>query len=105
MRSDALRSLSSEQSSLQRLRPPSTVRQRAYHDHSTVPLPLARVCRTGIDFNGSSLRVRRPNDYNPAAVPPFTNPVKLDMSKLGVATFSTSVPDGPGKASCSPCRA
>lgn len=50
----------------------------------------------GIDFRGAPLKIRRPNDYNPALVPPgYEKTIVFDFAALGIV--STNVPDGPGK--------
>ena len=50
---------------------------------------------SGIEYRGHPLKIRRPNDYNPAMVPPSSESIKLDLSALGVV--STTVPDSPNK--------
>jgi hypothetical protein len=39
----------------------------------------------GISFNGKPVKIRRPNDYNAALVPPTGLPIpKLNLGALGV---------------------
>ncbi|GJQ11633.1 hypothetical protein GpartN1_g3424.t1 [Galdieria partita] len=49
----------------------------------------------GVLFRGMSLRMRRPNDYNPNIHAPIYPPIGFDPSALGIV--STQVPDGPDK--------
>ncbi len=56
-------------------------------------------CSRYDDRSGTQLKVRRPSDFNAAALPPpGPNAPKVDMSRLGVV--STQVPDGPNKVFC-----
>jgi splicing factor U2AF subunit len=41
------------------------------------------------------VKIKRPNDYNPAAAPPEANRPELDVSRLGI--ISSTVLDGPNK--------
>jgi splicing factor U2AF subunit len=55
----------------------------------------AAIQMDGVLFRGMSLRMRRPNDYNPNIHAPVYPPVGFDPSALGIV--STQVPDGPDK--------
>ncbi|EME30564.1 U2 snRNP auxiliary factor large subunit, putative isoform 1 [Galdieria sulphuraria] len=55
----------------------------------------AAIQMDGVLFRGMSLRMRRPNDYNPNIHAPVYPPIGFDPSALGVV--STQVPDGPDK--------
>eukprot|EP00871_Galdieria_phlegrea_P000321 jgi/Galph1/128/GphlegSOOS_G4870.1 len=55
----------------------------------------AAIQMDGVLFRGMSLRMRRPNDYNPSIHAPVYPPVGFDPSPLGIV--STQVPDGPDK--------
>lgn len=71
-------------------------RRFAFVEFRSIPLATACLALDGVEMGGNQLRVRRPNDYNPAAVPPVsTPPIKLNLGKLDVV--SNMVPDGPGK--------
>lgn len=55
----------------------------------------AAIQMDGVLFRGMSLRMRRPNDYNPNIHAPIYPPIGFDPSALGIV--STQVPDGPDK--------
>jgi splicing factor U2AF subunit len=46
-------------------------RNFAFVELNTIELTTACLQLDGIKFNGQSLRIRRPNDYNPSVVPPY----------------------------------
>ena len=67
-------------------------RRFAFVEFRSIPLATACLALDGVEMGGNQLRVRRPNDYNPAAVPPVsTPPIKLNLGKLDVV--SNMVPD------------
>jgi len=85
-------------------------RRFAFVELRSIELTTAAVDLDGITFRGTPLKVKRPNDYNPALVPPPERVVRLQLDQLGLsgaaasganalaaAGISTRVPDGPGK--------
>lgn len=85
-------------------------RRFAFVELRTIELATACVTLDGIMYNGTSLKIKRPNDYNPTLVPPSgTSTIHLDLSKVPMAGpgaavgqlaaqgISDRVPDGPGK--------
>jgi len=67
----------------------------AFIELRTMPEAAAALQMDGVLFRGMSLRMRRPNDYNPIAFPPVDPPASFNASLLGIV--STQVPDGPNK--------
>lgn len=68
----------------------------AFLEFSTVDMATAAIQLDGVMFKGCQLKIRRPNDYNPAGQPPPTGPpILLNVSSLGL--ISSTVPDGPNK--------
>ena len=71
-------------------------RHFAFVEFASVEIASACMKLDGISFRGNPVKIRRPNDYNPAAVLPVPASVpEFDLEKLGI--ISTSVTDGPGK--------
>ena len=71
-------------------------RKFAFVELREIALATAAMELDGIPYNGQPLKIRRPNDYNPSAVPAGTEgEIKFDLSKLGIV--STTVEDGPNK--------
>lgn len=67
----------------------------AFIETRTVGEAAAALALDGVLFRGMSLRMRRPNDYNPDTGPPAQPPAGFDPSILGIV--STQVSDGPNK--------
>uniref|UniRef100_A0A7S3END1 RRM domain-containing protein n=1 Tax=Rhodosorus marinus TaxID=101924 RepID=A0A7S3END1_9RHOD len=67
----------------------------AFIELRTMAEAAAALQMDGVLFRGMSLRMRRPNDYNPIAFPPVEPPASFNPSLLGIV--STQVPDGPNK--------
>lgn len=71
-------------------------RHFAFVELRTIELTTACMNLDGVSFRGMPLKVRRPNDYNPATVPTEVGPIpQLNLAALGIV--STTVSDGPGK--------
>ena len=82
-------------------------RRFAFLEFKTMEICTACLALDGIDVMGrGKVKVKRPNDYNPALAPsgspsppgdggPSSSAVQLDTSRLGIV--SPSVPDGPHK--------
>lgn len=71
-------------------------RHFAFVELRTIELTTACMNLDGISFRTQPLKVRRPNDYNPATVPKELGPIpQLNLAALGIV--STTVSDGPGK--------
>ena len=51
-------------------------RNFAFVELNTIELTTACLQLDGIKFNGQSLRIRRPNDYNPSVVPPYVRNIR-----------------------------
>ncbi|KAG5192541.1 hypothetical protein JKP88DRAFT_173288, partial [Tribonema minus] len=69
----------------------------AFVELRSVALTTAAIQLDGLMYGDISLKIRRPSDYNPSAVPSeFTNEVvHLNLSALGIV--SNTVPDSPNK--------
>lgn len=68
----------------------------AFIELRTLSEAVAALSMDGLLLRGLSLRLRRPNDYNPAAVPAgITAPTTFRPTALGIV--STQVADGPHK--------
>lgn len=61
----------------------------------SIELTTACMQLDGLSFKGQQLKVRRPNDYNAALVPPHGEVPNLNLGALGIV--STSVPDSANK--------
>ncbi|KAE9361817.1 hypothetical protein PF008_g675 [Phytophthora fragariae] len=71
-------------------------RHFAFVELRTIELTTACMNLDGVSYNGQPLKIRRPNDYNPATVPKDLGPIpQLNLAALGIV--STTVSDGPGK--------
>lgn len=71
-------------------------RHFAFVELRSIELTTACMNLDGVAFRGQPLKVRRPNDYNPATVPTELGPIpQLNLAALGIV--STTVSDGPGK--------
>ncbi|KAH7479216.1 hypothetical protein PRIC1_009232 [Phytophthora ramorum] len=71
-------------------------RHFAFVELRTIELTTACMNLDGVAYNGQPLKIRRPNDYNPATVPKDLGPIpQLNLAALGIV--STTVSDGPGK--------
>lgn len=71
-------------------------RHFAFVELRTIELTTACMNLDGVSFRGQPLKIRRPNDYNPATVPTDLGPIpQLNLAALGIV--STTVSDGPGK--------
>lgn len=71
-------------------------RHFAFVELRTIELTTACMNLDGVAFRGQPLKIRRPNDYNPATVPQDLGPIPhLNLAALGIV--STTVNDGPGK--------
>lgn len=71
-------------------------RHFAFVELRTIELTTACMNLDGVAFRGQPLKIRRPNDYNPATVPTELGPIpQLNLAALGIV--STTVADGPGK--------
>eukprot|EP01138_Halocafeteria_seosinensis_P010948 gb/GECG01011182.1/.p1 GENE.gb/GECG01011182.1/~~gb/GECG01011182.1/.p1 ORF type:complete len:584 (+),score=112.86 gb/GECG01011182.1/:1-1752(+) len=71
-------------------------RKFAFVELREIALATAAMELDGIPYNGQPLKIRRPNDYTPSAIPAGTEgTIKFDLSKLGIV--STTVEDGPNK--------
>ncbi|CAI5726312.1 hypothetical protein KXD40_001923 [Peronospora effusa] len=71
-------------------------RHFAFVELRTIELTTACMNLDGVSYNGQPLKIRRPNDYNPATVPKDLGPIpELNLAALGIV--STTVSDGPGK--------
>lgn len=71
-------------------------RHFAFVELRTIELTTACMNLDGVSYNGQPLKIRRPNDYNPATVPTNLGPIpQLNLAALGIV--STTVSDGPGK--------
>ncbi|KAL3673425.1 hypothetical protein V7S43_001137 [Phytophthora oleae] len=71
-------------------------RHFAFVELRTIELTTACMNLDGVSYNGQPLKIRRPNDYNPASVPKDLGPIpQLNLAALGIV--STTVSDGPGK--------
>jgi splicing factor U2AF 65 kDa subunit len=75
----------------------NTDRGFAFVELKSVALTTAAMQLDGISMGDIQLKIRRPSDYNAAAVPPEANTetVSLNLAALGI--ISTTVPDGPNK--------
>ena len=72
-------------------------RRFCFIEFKTVEMTTACMALDGLTVQGQTLKVKRPNDYNPAAAPkvhPSSMP-ELDVSRLGI--ISRTVVDGPNK--------
>lgn len=68
----------------------------AFVELTSIELTSACCQLDGLQFNGNSLRIRRPNDFIPAQMPRDLKPTPvLNLGALGV--ISTTVADGPNK--------
>lgn len=67
----------------------------AFIETRSVSEAAAGLALDGVLFRGMSLRMRRPNDYNPSAAVAMEPPPGFDPSILGIV--STQVSDGPNK--------
>jgi splicing factor U2AF subunit len=71
-------------------------RHFAFVELKTIELTSACMNLDGISFRGQPLKIRRPNDYNPAIVPKDLGPLPtLNLAALGIV--STTVNDSPYK--------
>ncbi len=73
-------------------------RRFAFIEFHSIDICTACLALDGIDVcDMGKVKVKRPNDYNPAMVPPPDQEIiqKFDASKLGI--ISTVVPDSPNK--------
>lgn len=71
-------------------------RHFAFVELKSIELTTACMNLDGVAFRGQPLKIRRPNDYNPATVPKDLGPIPvLNLAALGIV--STTVNDGPGK--------
>lgn len=73
-------------------------RRFCFLEFKTVEMTSACMSLDGIDINGKGkVKVKRPNDYNPAMAPKVApqNLPQMDTSKLGI--ISSTVADGPNK--------
>ena len=71
-------------------------RQFAFVELRSIELTTACMGLDGILFKGKPVKIRRPNDYNPSAVPQTGQPVPvLNLGALGVV--GTTVPDSENK--------
>jgi len=71
-------------------------RSFAFVELRTIEITAACMSLDGIQFRGHTLKIRRPNDYNPQLIPPTLGPIpELNLAALGIV--STTVPDGPNK--------
>ncbi|KAG3174715.1 hypothetical protein PI126_g211 [Phytophthora idaei] len=71
-------------------------RHFAFVELRSIELTTACMNLDGVSYNGQPLKIRRPNDYNPATVPKDLGPIpQLNLAALGIV--STTVSDGPGK--------
>ncbi|GLE10455.1 hypothetical protein PINS_up022577 [Pythium insidiosum] len=71
-------------------------RHFAFVELKSIELTTACMNLDGISFRGQPVKVRRPNDYNPATVPKDLGPIpQLNLAALGVV--STTVQDSPSK--------
>jgi splicing factor U2AF subunit len=74
----------------------NTERQFAFVELKSIELTTACMGLDGILFKGKPVKIRRPNDYNPALVPQTGKPVPvLNFTALGVV--GTTVPDSQNK--------
>lgn len=75
----------------------NTDRGFAFVELRSIALTTAAMQLDGISYGDIQLKIRRPSDYNAAAVPPEANNevVQLNLAALGIV--STTVPDGPNK--------
>lgn len=72
-------------------------RRFCFLEFKTVEMCSACMALDGLEVMPGEppVKVKRPNDYNPALAPPETNKPVLDLSKLGI--ISPTVLDGPNK--------
>ena len=72
-------------------------RRFAFVEFRTLALTTAAMALDGINYNGQPLKLRRPNDYNPDAVPASLQgeEIHLNLGSLGIV--SSTVPDSPYK--------
>lgn len=70
-------------------------RKYAFVEFRTIELAEAAMQLDGMTLDGQALKISRPNDFNPAAVPATIPRIHLDLSKLGIV--SNRVPDSPNK--------
>jgi len=71
-------------------------RRFCFLEFKSVEMTTACMALDGIDVMGKGkVKVKRPNDYNPAMAPQPSMLPELDVSRLGI--ISTTVPDGPHK--------
>jgi splicing factor U2AF subunit len=72
-------------------------RHFCFLEFKTVEMTTACLGLDGLEIQGQPIKIKRPNDYNPATAPtihPMAIP-QLDVSKLGVV--ASAVQDGPNK--------
>jgi splicing factor U2AF 65 kDa subunit len=71
-------------------------RHFAFVELKTIELTTACMNLDGVSFRGQPVKIRRPNDYNPATVPKDLGPIpQLNLAALGIV--STTVQDSPNK--------
>ena len=70
-------------------------RNFGFVEFASMELATAAMGLDGITFRGQMIKVQRPTDYNPDALPRPGAPVTLNLQALGIV--STQVPDGPNK--------
>lgn len=73
-------------------------REKCFAFVELISIELTSACcqLDGLQFQGQSLRIRRPNDFIPAQMPRDLGPTpQLNLGMLGV--ISTNVADGPNK--------
>ena len=63
---------------------------------NSIELTTACCSLDGISYQGNTLKIRRPNDFRPEAMPPgLGSPPVFNLSALGIV--GTTVAEGPGK--------
>lgn len=71
-------------------------RHFAFVELKSIELTTACMNLDGVSFRGQPLKIRRPNDYNPATIPQDLGPIpQLNLAALGIV--STTVQDSPNK--------
>ncbi len=70
-------------------------RNFGFIEFDTMELATAAMGLDGVTFKGQAIKVQRPTDYDPSALPACGEPISLNLGALGIV--STQVPDGPNK--------
>lgn len=70
-------------------------RNFGFIEFDSMELATAAMGLDGVTFKGQAIKVQRPTDYDPSALPPCGESITLNLGALGIV--STQVPDGPNK--------